>query len=320
MCVDHVEVILAQPRGFCAGVERAVSILDAVVDKYIALRSVYVLHEIVHNSYVVESFCKKGVRFVDSVDEVPDGAVLVFSAHGVAKRVRACAEKKDLLVIDATCPLVTKVHTEIGRYNRNGYQIVLIGHKGHVEVEGSVGQIDNAVQVIQNVDDVWNIKVNDPHKLAYVTQTTLSVVDTRVIVDELKTRFPSIVGPDLRDICYATQNRQNAVKHLSSLVDVVLVVGGKNSSNTNRLVDIAKAQNNNSFLIGSHEDINMDWLSGARKVGITAGASAPDSVVRKLLGYLSSNLNIKISTMDGVKENVVFKLPELPELHSDCAS
>ena len=319
MFVGQIEVILAQPRGFCAGVERAVNILDAVVTKYMALRDVYVLHEIVHNSYVVDSFRERGVKFVNAVDEVPAGAVLVFSAHGVAKRVRAYAEQKGLLVIDATCPLVTKVHIEIGRYNRNGYQIVLIGHKGHREVEGSIGQVDGNVQVVQTVGDVWNLEVDDPYKLAYVTQTTLSVGDTRLIVNALKTRFPDIIGPDLKDICYATQNRQNAVKQLASLVDVVLVVGGRNSSNTNRLVEIAKSQNRSSFLVGSHKDVDIDWLRGAKKVGVTAGASAPDSIVEKLLSHLSSNFNVKISTMDGVKENVVFKLPELPELQNSHA-
>ncbi|SCV63806.1 4-hydroxy-3-methylbut-2-enyl diphosphate reductase [Anaplasma phagocytophilum] len=310
---NDVEVILAQPRGFCAGVERAVAILDMIVDQYIASKEVYVLHEIVHNAYVVESFRKRNVKFVASLDEVPTGAVLVFSAHGVAKQVRAAAQERGLVVIDATCPLVTKVHLEIHRYHKNGYKIILIGHKGHREVEGSMGQIQSEVLLVQNVDDVYNLPVDAATKLAYVTQTTLSVDDTRVIVEALKTRFPDIVGPDLKDICYATQNRQTAVKELASMVDVMLIMGGKNSSNTNRLLDLAKVRNPRSFLIGSYEDVDLSWFADTKKIGVTAGASAPAILVEELLKYFSSKMNIKVSTMDGVQENIVFKLPNLNE-------
>ena len=310
---ELIEVILAQPRGFCAGVERAVKILEMAVEKYADHNQVYVLHEIVHNNHIVETFKKKNVRFVDSLSEVPAGAVLVFSAHGVAKQVRADAENKGLLVIDATCPLVTKVHLEMHRYHTRGYQMILIGHRGHREVVGSMGQIEEKVLLVQDVEDVAHLEVDDPNKLAYTTQTTLSMDDTLVIVEALKARFPSIVGPDLRDICYATQNRQNAVRKLANETDMVLVVGGKNSSNTNRLLDLAKLHNRRSFLVGSHEDVDLSWFCDVKRVGITAGASAPDFVIKNLLDYLGANMNVRISVMDGVKESVVFKLPALPE-------
>ncbi|MDB1134989.1 4-hydroxy-3-methylbut-2-enyl diphosphate reductase [Candidatus Anaplasma sp. TIGMIC] len=309
----QVEIVLAQPRGFCAGVERAVLILNAVVDKYSPHKPVYVLHEIVHNSHVVESFRSKNVTFVNSLHEVPQGAVLVFSAHGVAKQVRFEAQELGLLLVDATCPLVTKVHLEICRYYKSGYQVILIGHKGHREVEGSLGQVPSNVLLVQNADDVRSLEVEDDTKLAYVTQTTLSIDDTRVIIDALKERFPNIVGPDLKDICYATQNRQNAVKQLSEMVDVVLVVGGTNSSNTRRLLELAKVRNPRSFLVGSHEDVDMNWFTGVSKIGVTAGASAPDYVVQELLDYLGSKMKTTVSTMDGVRENIVFKLPELKD-------
>lgn len=308
-----VEVVLAQPRGFCAGVKRAVEILEMVVEKYAEHGEVYVLHEVVHNKHVVGAFKKKNVRFVDSLDEVPRGAILVFSAHGVAKDVRADAEKKGTVVIDATCPLVTKVHLEIQKYNARGYQLILIGHKGHREVVGSMGQIKERVLLVQNVNDVELLEVDDPNKLAYVTQTTLSIDDTRVIVEALKAKFPAIVGPDLRDICYATQNRQNAVRKLASETDMVLVVGSENSSNTNRLLDLARIHNDRSFLVGSHEDVDLDWFHDVKKVGITAGASAPDFVIQNLLNFLNENMNVRVSTMDGVVENIVFKLPALPD-------
>lgn len=317
---ETIEVILAQPRGFCAGVERAVKILEMAVEKYAGHNEVYVLHEIVHNNHIVETFKKKSVKFVDSLSAVPKGAVLVFSAHGVAKQVRADAENKELLVIDATCPLVTKVHLEIHKYHTMGYQLILIGHRGHREVVGSMGQIKARVLLVQDVEDVAHLEVDNPDNLAYVTQTTLSIDDTRVIVGALKARFPSIVGPNLRDICYATQNRQNAVRKLADETDMVLVVGGKNSSNTNRLFDLAKLHNCRSFLVGSHEDVDLGWFCDVKRVGITAGASAPDFVIKNLLDYLGANINMRVSVMDGVKENIVFKLPTFPEALPELTS
>nr|WP_317619165.1 4-hydroxy-3-methylbut-2-enyl diphosphate reductase [Anaplasma capra] len=310
--LGNLEVILAQPRGFCAGVERAIRILESVAKRYSGIRSVYALHEIVHNLHVVNDFKKMGVTFVSTLHEVPEGAVLVFSAHGVSQQIREESQRRGFLVVDATCPLVTRVHLEIQRYDRNGYQVVLVGHEGHREVEGSMGQISDPVILVQNVQDVWNIQVSNPTKLAYVTQTTLSMRDTTEIIKALKLRFPEIVGPDLKDICYATQNRQLAVESLSQMVDVVLVVGSKNSSNSNRLLDLAKAQNSRAFLVDSYKNINLDWFSDARRIGITAGASAPETLVQGIVDYLDLHAtDLTVHTMDGVKENITFKLPEL---------
>ncbi|AAV86733.1 4-hydroxy-3-methylbut-2-enyl diphosphate reductase [Anaplasma marginale str. Dawn] len=309
--LGNVEVILARPRGFCAGVERAVRTLESVASRYAGTREVYALHEIVHNLHVVNSFKKMGVKFVSALHEVPEGAVLVFSAHGVSQQVKEESRRKGLTVVDATCPLVTKVHLEIQRYDKSGYQVILVGHKGHREVEGSMGQVSNPVVLVQNVQDVQSIKIPSAAKLAYVTQTTLSMDDTAEIISALKLRFPRIVGPDLRDICYATQNRQTAVKAMSQMVDVVLAIGSKNSSNSNRLLDLAKAQNARAYLIDSYRNIDLEWLIGARRIGITAGASAPEILVQEVIDYLGLHANLKVRTMDGVSENITFKLPEL---------
>ncbi|MGN7678155.1 MAG: 4-hydroxy-3-methylbut-2-enyl diphosphate reductase [Anaplasma sp.] len=306
-----MEVILAQPRGFCAGVERAVHILEDVAAKYANSRKVYALHEIVHNSRVVNNFRTMGVEFVDKLDDVPQGSVLVFSAHGVSKQIQEEAQRRDLLVIDATCPLVTKVHLEIQRYDRSGFQVILIGHAGHREVEGSIGQVSNPVILVRSVQDVYDLQIEQSAKLAYVTQTTLSVDDTKEVIDALKSRFPDIAGPNLRDICYATQNRQQAIKSLASMVDVVLVIGGKHSSNSNSLLHLSKAQNPQSFLIESHENMDLNWLAGAAKIGITAGASAPEVLVQEVIDRLRLYADVTVSTMDGIAENVMFKLPEL---------
>jgi 4-hydroxy-3-methylbut-2-en-1-yl diphosphate reductase len=273
MSKPSLRVVLAQPRGFCAGVERAIEIVERALERYGP--PVYVRHEIVHNKHVVEALKSKGARFVDDVDEIPEGAVTVFSAHGVAKAVEDAAGQRGLRVIDAACPLVTKVHKEGQRYASKGYEVVLIGHEGHPEVEGTMGRINGPVHLISEVEDVERLSPSDPGKLAFVTQTTLSVDDTRDVISALKTRFPSIVGPDTRDICYATQNRQTAVRALAAEVDLILVVGAQNSSNSNRLREIGAATGTPSYLIDSAEALDFAWLRGAGSVGITAGGAAP---------------------------------------------
>ncbi|KIE04833.1 4-hydroxy-3-methylbut-2-enyl diphosphate reductase 2 [Candidatus Jidaibacter acanthamoeba] len=308
----EIKVVLARPRGFCAGVERAIDIVEKALQKYGA--PVYVRHEIVHNKYVVEDLKAKGAVFVDEVDLIPPGALTVFSAHGVSEKVEEEAAKRDLPTIDATCPLVKKVHKEAQRHESEGHQIILIGHKGHPEVEGTSGRVKDEVILIQKLEDVENIKVNNPDKLAYVTQTTLSVDDTRAIIAALKKKFPNIEGPELKDICYATQNRQDAVKNLAKSVDIILVIGAKNSSNSNRLRDLGEEMGITSYLIDGADDINVEWFSEANKIGITAGASAPEILLEKVLDKLNKLFKLKIEIMEGVEENVKFKLPK--ELYS----
>lgn len=303
-----LEIILAKPRGFCAGVERAIEIVERALKKYGA--PVYVRHEIVHNKYVVEDLKAKGAIFVNEVSDIPAGAITIFSAHGVSENVEQSALDRDLPVIDATCPLVKKVHKEAQRHEEKGREIILIGHAGHPEVEGTSGRVNKEVILVQSAEDVASIKVSDPSKLSYVTQTTLSVDDTRKIIEALKARFPEIEGPDLRDICYATQNRQDAVRTLATEVDVILVIGSQNSSNSNRLRDLGEEMGKPSYLINGPQDINFDWLQGVKKVGITAGASAPEVLLEKVLDKLAEHSKIKISTMNGAEENVKFKLPE----------
>src|SRR5579875_3037572 len=300
-------VILAQPRGFCAGVERAIEIVERALTKFGP--PIYVRHEIVHNRHVVESLQKRGAVFVDELDEVPPGAMTIFSAHGVARRVEELAQERGLPVIDATCPLVAKVHNEGRRYARQGREIVLIGHAGHAEVEGTIGQIDGTVHLVQTAADVAKLRVGDPDKLAYITQTTLSVDDTRGIITALKARFPAIVGPDVRDICYATQNRQQAVRDLAKAVDVILVVGSRNSSNSNRLREIGEELGKPSYLIDDADDLRAAWFEGAHSVGVTAGASAPETLVQSVLDGLRRIAPVDVSTLDGVAEDVRFKLP-----------
>ncbi len=302
-----LKIILAQPRGFCAGVVRAVDIVERALLLYGP--PVYVRHEIVHNKHVVESLRAKGARFVKEVDEIPAGAVTVFSAHGVARKVESNAQDRQLEVIDATCPLVSKVHKEGQRYAAKGYEIVLIGHHGHPEVEGTMGQIDGRVHLVGTVDEVAALQVEDPDKLAYVTQTTLSVDDTRGIIDALIARFPAIKGPDLKDICYATQNRQTAVRALAAQVDLLLVVGAHNSSNSNRLREIGEEFAIPSYLIAGASVIEPEWLDGVQTVGITAGASAPEVLVQEVIDYLGQCRDVTVETLDGVQENVVFRLP-----------
>ncbi len=306
-----MKLILAQPRGFCAGVDRAIEIVERALQKYGP--PVYVRHEIVHNKTVVDDLRAKGAVFVDEVNDIPDGAVTIFSAHGVSDAVEDAAHARELPVIDATCPLVTKVHNEARRSATEGREIILIGHAGHPEVEGTSGRVKEPVHLVETEADVQALQVRNPEKLAYVTQTTLSVDDTRSIIEVLKMRFPSIKGPDLRDICYATQNRQDAVRVLATQVELLLVVGAKNSSNSNRLRDLGEQSGAIAYLIDTVENIDPAWLENIKTVGLTAGASAPDRLVQDIVSYFKTHHNADVSTMDGKQERTRFKLPEILE-------
>jgi 4-hydroxy-3-methylbut-2-enyl diphosphate reductase len=304
---ESTKIILAQPRGFCAGVERAIEIVERALAKYGP--PVYVRHEIVHNRHVVEDLRAKGAHFVESLDEVPTGQITIFSAHGVARTVEGEAGERGLHVIDATCPLVSKVHSEGRRYAAQGRQVILIGHEGHPEVEGTMGQIPGGVLLISTVEDVARLEVRNPEMISYVTQTTLSVDDTRAVIDALKQRFPRIVGPDTKDICYATQNRQGAVRELADQVDVVLVVGAPNSSNSNRLREIAAECGKPAYLIEDASQLQNAWLKGVRAIGITAGASAPDGLVQDLIAELGRRGSTELTVLSGIEENVRFRMP-----------
>ena len=301
-------VILAKPRGFCAGVERAIEIVERALKKY--GRPVYVRHEIVHNKRVVEDLRAKGAVFVEELDEVPSGAVTIFSAHGVSESVDQEARTRDLPVIDATCPLVSKVHKQGQRYAEKGFEVILIGHEGHPEVEGTRGRIPGGVLLVSSVADVAEIEVRDPDMVSYVTQTTLSVDDTRDIIDALQRRFPSIVGPNVRDICYATQNRQSAVRDLCGQVDLLLVVGAANSSNSNRLREIGTDMGVPSYLINDATELQIEWLDGVSAVGVTAGASAPETLVQEVIDRLRDFGAIAVDELTGVHETVHFRLPK----------
>jgi 4-hydroxy-3-methylbut-2-en-1-yl diphosphate reductase len=302
-----MRIILAQPRGFCAGVVRAVDIVERALEKY--GRPVYVRHEIVHNRRVVESLEAKGARFVEELDEVPPGAVTVFSAHGVSRAVEADAAGRRLPVLDATCPLVSKVHNEGRRYLALGRTVILIGHAGHPEVEGTLGQIPSEVHLVATAEAVDRLPIPPDRPVAYVTQTTLSVDDTRATIEALHRRFTDIQGPDTRDICYATQNRQSAVRDLAGQVDVLLVVGAANSSNSNRLREIGTEQGVPCYMIADATALQPDWLRGAEAVGITAGASAPETLVQEVIAAIALLGPVEISTMGGIVEDVQFKLP-----------
>jgi 4-hydroxy-3-methylbut-2-en-1-yl diphosphate reductase len=302
-----MRVELAQPRGFCAGVERAIEIVERAIEKYGP--PIYVRHEIVHNRHVVERLRAKGACFVDEIDEVPRGAVTIFSAHGVASEIEERAAERGLPVIDATCPLVSKVHIEGQRYANQGREIVLIGHAGHPEIEGTMGRITGRVHLISKPEEVAKLQVADPDKLAFITQTTLSVDDTRAVIEALKARFPSIVGPDTKDICYATQNRQRAARELAKIDDVVLVVGAPNSSKSNRLREIAAECGVPSYLIEDANALDPRWLEGVSSVGITAGASAPDALVEELVARLREMTPCEVAVLPGVTENVRFRIP-----------
>ncbi len=306
-----LNILLAQPRGFCAGVERAIEIVEKALSIYGA--PVYVRHEIVHNKWVVEDLRAKGVVFVKEVSEIPDGAITIFSAHGISQKVENEAKLRDLPAIDATCPLVTKVHNQARRYEQGGHQIILIGHKGHPEVEGTSGRVQKG-HLVETVADISKLSFSADDKLAYVTQTTLSVDDTRSIIDALRERFPQIEGPDVNDICYATQNRQNAVRDLAAQTDLVLVIGSKNSSNSNRLRDLSEEVGTPAHLIEDAEAIDVNWLEDIGSVGITAGASAPEILIERVIAYLQSLRPSNLETLAGAEETVVFKLP--PEVRN----
>jgi 4-hydroxy-3-methylbut-2-enyl diphosphate reductase len=302
-----MRVILAQPRGFCAGVVRAIEIVERALDKYQA--PVYVRHEIVHNRHVVDSLKAKGAIFIEEIDQAPDGAHLVFSAHGVAKSVVRAAAARGLPVLDATCPLVSKVHTQAKRYVRHGRTMILIGHAGHPEVEGTIGQIDAPVHLISTVADVAALDIPTDQPLAYVTQTTLSVDDTKAVILALKARFTDIVGPDTTDICYATQHRQTAVRDMCKMADVILVVGAKNSSNSNRLCEIGLEEGIPSYLIADAAALDPAWVEGKESVGLTAGASAPEELILEVIDALRKLGPVSVEPMDGVKEDIEFRLP-----------
>ncbi len=302
-----MRVVLAKPRGFCAGVARAIEIVERALKLYGP--PVYVRHEIVHNMRVVEDLRAKGARFVEELDEVPEGAITVFSAHGVSQKVADEAGLRQLPVIDATCPLVAKVHKEGQRYAEAGYEVVLIGHEGHPEVEGTMGRIQGKVHLVSTPEDVAAIQAHDPLKVAYVTQTTLSVDDTREVIEALRSRFPTIVGPDVKDICYATQNRQQAVRQLAAEVELILVVGAENSSNSNRLREIGAQMGVASYLIGDASEFDPKWLDGVDSVGVTAGASAPEDLVQEVIDRIGACTDIEIDFVEGIEENVQFKLP-----------
>lgn len=304
---EPIQIILANPRGFCAGVERAIEIVERAIIKYGP--PIYVRHEIVHNKHVVESLRAKGAVFVDEIDEIPEGAVTIFSAHGVAEKVEDDANARNLPVIDATCPLVSKVHKEGQNHAGRGNQVILIGHRGHPEVEGTQGRIPGGVLLVSEPSDVDDLVVDDPDRLAYVTQTTLSVDETRATINALRNRFPKIVGPDVKDICYATQNRQQAVRELSQEVDLILVVGAKNSSNSNRLAEMGGENGIPSYLIDDASMIKDEWLDGVVKIGLTAGASAPEELVQGVVERIHSLRGATVRNHDGVEEHVVFKLP-----------
>ena len=301
-------ILLANPRGFCAGVERAIEIVERALKMYGA--PIYVRHEVVHNRYVVEDLRAKGAVFVEELDEVPAGATVIFSAHGVAKAVRAEAERRGLRVFDATCPLVTKVHVEVAKMAQAGREIVMIGHRGHPEVEGTTGQLKAGMHLVENVADVARLQIVDPQQLAYVTQTTLSIDDAAAIVAALKARFPAMVGPKKDDICYATQNRQDAVKLLAPQCDLVIVVGSQTSSNSNRLREVAQNLGVPAYLVDGAEQIDPAWISGRRRIGVTAGASAPDVLVAQVVDRLKALGAGEMQTLAGTPENVNFPLPK----------
>jgi 4-hydroxy-3-methylbut-2-enyl diphosphate reductase len=303
-----MDVLLAQPRGFCAGVDRAIEIVERAIATHGA--PVYVRHEIVHNRYVVDELRAKGAIFVDELDQVPAGGIVIFSAHGVSQAVQADAAARGLRVFDATCPLVTKVHVEVAKMRAAGREIVMIGHKGHPEVEGTMGQVDGGMQLVETVGDVEKLNVRDPQALAYVTQTTLSLDDAAEVIAALKRRFPTIAEPKKSDICYATQNRQDAVKFMAPQVDMVIVVGSLNSSNSNRLREVAERFGVPAHLVDGADDIDPSWLQGRQRIGVTAGASAPEVLVEAVVGRLRALGARTVRPLAGVQENVVFPLPK----------
>jgi 4-hydroxy-3-methylbut-2-enyl diphosphate reductase len=309
------EVVLAQPRGFCAGVDRAIDIVERALEIHGA--PIYVRHEIVHNRYVVEDLRTKGAIFIDELEDAPAGAIVIFSAHGVSRAVRAEAQDRGQRIFDATCPLVTKVHVEVARMRKEGREVIMIGHKGHPEVEGTLGQADEGMYLVETIEDVQALQVRNPQHLAFVTQTTLSIDDAAQVADALRTRFPGITEPKKGDICYATQNRQDAVRVMAPQCDLVLVVGSPNSSNSNRLREVAERKGVTAYLLDSPDMIQPEWLRDARRVGVTAGASAPEALVQQVLGRLRELGVRSVRPLDGIREQVSFPLPrELSRKHS----
>jgi 4-hydroxy-3-methylbut-2-enyl diphosphate reductase len=313
-----VKVVLANPRGFCAGVDRAIEIVERALEAFGS--PIYVRHEIVHNRFVVENLRKQGAIFVDELCQIPNGSTAVFSAHGVSQTVRSEATERNLRIFDATCPLVTKVHIEVSRHCKSGRDVVLIGHAGHPEVEGTMGQWDpktnqNHIYLVESVDDVSRLHVKNPTSIAYSTQTTLSIDETRDVISALKIKFPLIEGPRHDDICYATQNRQDAVRRLTERCDLVLVIGSPNSSNSNRLKELAEKNGVTSYLIDGADDISTDWLIDKKQIGVTAGASAPESLVQAVIEKLKIFGAQEIIELDGIPENMVFALPKELRVH-----
>jgi len=305
---DNIKTLkLANPRGFCAGVDRAIEIVERAIDMYGA--PIYVKHEVVHNQFVVDGLRRKGAVFIEDMEDVPVGSTLIYSAHGVSQMVQNQAQERGLRIFDATCPLVSKVHAEVARLNRNGFEIVMIGHRGHPEVEGTMGQVSSGITLVETVSDVSDLRPKNPEKLAYVTQTTLSVDDARTILEALKKRFPRIQAPKKDDICYATQNRQDAVKALSQKCELMIVVGSPTSSNSNRLREVAATQGVMAYLVDNEDEIQDEWLSGVSVVGVTAGASAPEVLVTAVVNRLKDYGVTHVEETLGVNEQVVFQVP-----------
>ncbi len=312
--VDKINILLANPRGFCAGVDRAIQIVEEALSQY--GKPIYVRHEVVHNQYVINDLKTKGAIFIENLSDVPKGAHVIFSAHGISKAIREEAKSRELIPIDATCPLVTKVHVEVNKMLNQGMDIIMIGHKGHPEVEGTMGQIEKhhttrKMFLIETIEDVKYLTVDYPDKMAYVTQTTLSIDDTKAMIEALKKKYPNIQGPKSDDICYATQNRQDAVKQISSLCDLIIIVGSNNSSNSNRLKELALREGIEAYLIDHEDALQSSWLLNKKNIGISAGASAPEISVTNIIKKIEVLTEAKITELPGVQENIIFKLPKI---------
>ena len=307
----EIHITLAEPRGFCAGVDRAITIVEKALEKYGA--PIYVRHEVVHNEFVIENLKRKGAIFVEDMEDIPKGSHVIYSAHGVSKLVKKKASDFNLVPIDATCPLVTKVHKEVIQQNKKGHIIIMIGHEGHPEVEGTMGQVDDNDKtfLVQNLEDIDRLSFENAEKISYVTQTTLSIDETKEIINKLKTKYPNISGPNKSDICYATQNRQDAIKSLIKDKELIIVVGSSNSSNSSRLAELAKQEGVESVLVGNIESFDLSILLNKKKIGITAGASAPEILVKNLIKKIKRNYDVLIDEMNGIEENIIFKLPNI---------
>ena len=307
----EIHITLAEPRGFCAGVDRAITIVEKALEKYGA--PIYVRHEVVHNEFVIEDLKRKGAIFVEDMEDIPKGSHVIYSAHGVSKLVRKKASDFNLVPIDATCPLVTKVHKEVIQQNKKGHIIIMIGHEGHPEVDGTMGQVDDNDKtfLVQNLGDIDRLRIKNTEKISYVTQTTLSIDETKEIINKLKTKYPNISGPNKSDICYATQNRQDAIKSLIKDKELIIVVGSSNSSNSSRLAELAKQEGVESVLVGNIENFDLSILLNKKKIGITAGASAPEILVKNLIKKIKRNYDVLIDEMNGIEENIIFKLPNI---------